>query len=470
MRIDRLPHGRVHAVGAAGLETATMVRYLVESGVDDIVLHDEAADLETAFWLAHRYQPPEHIDRSRRALERCAELRTAGDYLAGIEEAAVLLVPVSWMLRKERARLEAQADRFVLYPDACFDLFAGPVIAITGSYGKTTTSRFAGTLVDGVVCGNDREFCFDLGRLASATADERLVFETSNRHLANGYRRVSDVGVVTGITLNHEPDHGSFEAYRQAKYRMADHCRDLLYHESIPQRFDDADPLVVNGASYGTTGAWRLTAPVAGGPEVSGPAGLGASLPGAQQLSALNRDNALAAAAAALLSGVDAGSIAHRSAELDGSRPHYRQAVTHRDGRVVVNDAASCMPAATTALVASLDQPFVLICGGDRERYREGEFDELAAALATNPCTTFVVTTGPMAAHLEAALASAGYSSLARADSIGDALERALDVEAAAVVFSPACGTGSLFIDKHERGELFDAALDRLVPTGQTTR
>ncbi len=460
----------MHAVGAAGLETATMVRYLVESGVDGIVLHDDAADLETAFWMAHRYQPPEHVDRSRRALQQCGELRTGDGYLAGIEDAAVLLIPVSWMLRHDRARLAALADRFVLYPDACFDLFAGPVIAVTGSYGKTTTSRFAGTLVDGVVCGNDREFCFDLGRLASAPPDERLVFETSNRHLANGYRRISDVGVVTGITLNHEPDHGSFEAYRQAKYRMAEHCRDLLYHESIPQRFDDAHPLVANGVSYGPTGAWRLEVPVAGGPVISGPDGLVAPLPGARLLSVPNRDNALAAAAAALLSGVDANSIAERSLELDAARPHYRQAVTHRDGRVVVNDAASCMPAATTALVSSLDEPFVLICGGDRERYRDGEFDELAGALATNPCTTFVITTGPMAAHLEHALAAAGYSSLARADGISEALERALEVEGAAVVFSPACGTGSLFIDKHERGELFDAALDRLVPTGQTTR
>ena len=42
------------------------------------------------------------------------------------------------------------------------------------------------------MCGNDREFFFDLGRLAAAAPGERMVFETSNRHLAGGIRRIYD--------------------------------------------------------------------------------------------------------------------------------------------------------------------------------------------------------------------------------------------------------------------------------------
>ncbi len=463
MRIDQLPAGEIHAIGAAGLETATMVRYLVESGADRIVLHDEAADLGEVFLRAHRFQPAEHVDRSWRAIGRCAELRAGDDYLRGIEQAAAILVPCSLMLRPERHRLAPLADRVVRYPDACFDVFAGAVICVTGSFGKTTTSRFAATLVDGTVCGNDREFCFDLTRLADASPDEQMVFETSNRHLADGFRRVVEVGVVTGISRNHEPDHGSFEAYRQAKYRMADQCKELLYHESIPRSYDDAGPLTARGTPYGPTGAWTLD-----GTDVAGPGGRTAALPGARRLSAPNRQNALAAAAAALSTGVDPDDVARRSAGLDATLPHYRQAMTRRDGRTVINDAASCMPASTAPLVASLDEPFVLICGGDRQRYHAGEFDPLAAAVAGNPhAGPVVVLAGPMAGHLEDALSAAGCA-FTTAAGIDDAVERALAVDDAAVVFSPACGTGTLFIDKYERGELFDAALDRLVPAGQT--
>jgi UDP-N-acetylmuramoylalanine-D-glutamate ligase len=150
LRIDRLPAGgEIHAVGAAGLETASMVRYLVEGGRADIVLHDAAGDFEAAFWAAHRFQPVEHRRRSRDALARCLELRAGPEYLAGVESAAAILIPVSWFLHPANAALRPLQDRFVSYPDACFGLWRGPVIGVTGSYGKTTTTRFAATLVDG---------------------------------------------------------------------------------------------------------------------------------------------------------------------------------------------------------------------------------------------------------------------------------------------------------------------------------
>ena len=140
-RIDRLPgDGPIHAVGAAGLETASMVRYLVEGGRDDIVLHDAAEDFDSAFWAAHRLQPVEHRARSQAALARCRELRGGPDHLADVETAAALLLPVSWFLHPANARLQPLRDRFVLYPDACFDLWQGPVIGVTGSFGKTTTT------------------------------------------------------------------------------------------------------------------------------------------------------------------------------------------------------------------------------------------------------------------------------------------------------------------------------------------
>ena len=462
MRIDQLPARGVHAVGVAGLETATMVRYLVEHGNADIVLHDVAEDVERAFASAHRFQPVDHVERSRRAMRRCLDLRSGSRYLEGIEETSAVVAPVSWFLHAHRDRLAPLRERFVLYPDACFDLFAGRIIAITGTYGKTTTSRFAATLVDGHLCGNDREFTFDLDQLAGASPDECLVFETSNRHLANGFRRVVDVGVVTGISLNHEPDHGSFEQYRATKYSMAERCVDLLYHASIPERFADAGSLVVKGSSYGPGGAWSMT-----GTTVSGPGGTGCDLPGTTRLDPLNRENALAAAAAALLSGASTDDVERRSADLAATRPRYRQAREQRDGRTIINDAAACVPAGTAALVASLSEPFVLICGGDRQRYRPGEFDLLAQALAANRSTAGVITTGPMAAPIEAALVTAGWNEFRRAESVPHAVELAMAVPNVAVVFSPGCGTGNLFVDKYARGEEFDDAVDRLVPAGQ---
>ena len=464
-RIDRLPAaGSIHAVGAAGLETAAMVRYLVESGREDIVLHDASDDFDAAFWAAHRFQPAAHRGRSRAALARCRELRAGPAYLAGIESAAAILVPVSWFLHATNGRLEPLQNRFVYYPDACFDLWRGPVIGVTGSYGKTTTTRFAAALVDGIFCGNDRESFSDLVALAREPPERCMAFEVSNRHLRNGFRRRLDVGVLTGITLNHEPDHGSFEAYRRAKYSLATKCRDFLYHTAIPAAFPDAAAIVVQGTSYGDGGAWRLVAD-----DLQGPDGRCCSLRGATQLSAVDRDNVTGAAAAALLSGASDEQVEHRSRSLMATVPRYRHQARDVGGRLVINDAASCMPASTAALVATLDHRFVLICGGDRQRYRPGEFDSLANAVGGNPHAVLVCTTGPMAANIEASLRTAGFDAVVKAAHLEEAVERAMDVTGAAVVFSPGCGTGSLFPDKHVRGEAFDDAVSKVVSSDQAS-
>jgi UDP-N-acetylmuramoylalanine-D-glutamate ligase len=464
-RIDRLAAGgSIHAVGAAGLETAAMVRYLVEQGRDDIVLHDASVDLDAAFWAAHRLQPPDHRERARAALARCRELRAGTEYLAGIETADAILAPVSWFLHATNARLDPLQARFVYYPDACFDLWRGPIIGVTGSYGKTTTTRFAAALVDGVCCGNDRESFSDLTALAGQPAERCMAFEASNRHLRNGFRRILDVGVLTGITLNHEPDHGSFEAYRRAKYSLATRCRDFIYHAAVPAAYPDAAAVAKRGTSYGSGGAWRL---VADG--LRGPDGMCCSIPGAAQLPAVDRDNAVAAAAAALLVGVSREEVEHRSRSLMAMVPRHRHQARKASGRLFINDATSCMPASTAALVATLDHRFVLICGGDRQRYRPGEFDSLAEAVRANPHAVLVCTTGPMAPNIEASLRTTGFDAVVRAAHVDEAVERAMDVAGAAVVFSPGCGTGSLFPDKHVRGEAFDDAVSKAVPSDQAS-
>jgi UDP-N-acetylmuramoylalanine-D-glutamate ligase len=439
-----------------------MVRYLVEGGRDDIVLHDASVEFDAAFLAAHRLQPAGHRARSRAALARCRELRAGPDYLAGIESAAAILVPVSWFLHPANVPLEPLRVRFVYYPDACFDLWRGPVIGVTGSYGKTTTTRFAAALVDGVFCGNDRESFSDLSDLARQPPERCMAFEVSNRHLRNGFRRNLDVGVLTGITLNHEPDHGSFEAYRRAKYSLAASCREFLYHAGIPVTFPDAATMATQGMSYGKGGAWQL-----GAGALVGPDGRCCPISAATRLSPVDRDNAAAAAAAALLCGASVEEVEHRSRSLTAAMPRHRHQAREVAGRLFINDAASCMPASTAALVAVLDRRFVLICGGDRQRYHPGEFDSLARAVGANPHAALVCAMGPMAGNIEASLATIGFHAVISTAHLEEAVERAMNVTGAVVVFSPGCGTGALFPDKHVRGEAFDDAVANLVSSDQ---
>lgn len=461
VRIDRLPPGPVHAVGAAGLEVASMVRYLVEHGRDGIVLHDLAADdgaFRAAFEAAHKLQPAGDRARSWAALSRCGAVRSGSDHLRGIEEAVAVLAPVAWFLHPANTPLQALHERFVTWPDACFTLWRGPVVGVTGTVGKSSTTACVAALTGGLFCGNDRESVTDLTMLAAQPADRVLAFEVSNRHLHNGWRRRLDVGVLTGIALNHEADHGSFAAYRQAKYSMSGACQTFLYPAGLAQEWPDAADAVALGTSFGPGGAWR-----AGEGEVLlGPDGAAYPLPGLGLLDPLTRQNAVVAAAAAMLVGASPGDLAARVGDLGQALPAYRHAQRLIGGRVVVNDAAACVPASTAALVRGLTGPTVLICGGDRQLYREGEFADLARAIAESDAVVATITLGPMAGHLEDELAAAGAAAHRTAPDLAEAVRLALGHDAT-VVFSPGCGTGTMYPDKYVRGEEFDRVVEGLL-------
>jgi UDP-N-acetylmuramoylalanine-D-glutamate ligase len=76
---------------------------------------------------------------------------------------------------------------------------------------------------------------------------------------------------------------------------------------------------------------------------------------------------------------------------------------------------------------------------------------------------------GPRAPNIEASLRTTGFDAVVRAAHVDEAVERAMDVAGAAVVFSPGCGTGSLFPDKHVRGDAFDDAVSKAVSSDQAS-
>ena len=521
-----LPSGPIHAVGATGLETAAMIRYLIEGGRTDLIAHDLADDLAASFAIAHRLQPQDLTDRAWAALQRCADLRTGADYLRGVEDAAAVLVPAAWFLHARNDPLRVLADRFVTYPDACLAAWPGRTVGVTGTFAKSTTTAYVAALTDGVAVGNDREFTTDLAALERAGAGDVLAIELSNRHLATGLRHPLDVGVLTGIALNHEPDHGDFAAYRQVKYSLARHARHLLAHTAVLADWPEEMADLPVAETFGPGGDWQLAegpgracrvpphgeacrvppygeacrvppygeacrVPPYGGACLVPPNGeacLGTpygvlSVPtgAGSGPDPVDLDAAVAATAAAARVGVPAETALSRWDRLRAATPRYRHTPSWVGARCFGNDASACLPAAATALVRTLTRPTVLIAGGDRQRYRPGEFAALAAAIAANPAIERVLLIGPMAPHLAAELAARGRTGEVM-PGLAEAFKAAVATPgrggdggeadgrpAPDVVFSPGCGTGADFVDLYERGEVFDGLVAALVP-GRETR
>src|SRR3989475_7487218 len=99
----------------------------------------------------------------------------------------------------------------------------GPIIAITGSNGKTTTTTLAGEIVAAggyptVVGGNIGTPAISL--VEGATADTIVVLEVSSFQLETIHTFRPRIAVVLNVTPDHLDRHRTFAAYTDAKARI----------------------------------------------------------------------------------------------------------------------------------------------------------------------------------------------------------------------------------------------------------
>jgi UDP-N-acetylmuramoylalanine--D-glutamate ligase len=101
----------------------------------------------------------------------------------------------------------------------------GRIVAITGSNGKTTTTTLIGELLtaagfDAHVCGNIGQPLADV--VERMNGDSIAVVEVSSFQLETISVFKPDVAVILNLTPDHIDRHGSFEAYKKAKYRITE--------------------------------------------------------------------------------------------------------------------------------------------------------------------------------------------------------------------------------------------------------
>jgi UDP-N-acetylmuramoylalanine--D-glutamate ligase len=309
-------------------------------------------------------------------------------------------------------------------------LLPNPLVAVTGTNGKTTTSELLGHILDAPVAGN-------VGRALTELVDRvepeaTIVCEVSSFQLED----VHELAPVVAVLLNLEPDHldrhGTFEAYRAAKLRVFERARTAV----VPRGF---------GPVPGDATRLEFAA--------DDPLPAEPLIPGAH-----NRENAAAATAAARALGVDDETIAAGLRTFPGVA-HRLELVAERGGVRFVNDSKATNTAAARRALAAYDAPLHLILGG---RAKGETFDELAEAIAAaNVVAAYLI--GEAAAELATALGYAGVpfllaTTLARAVAEAASAARRGDV----VLLSPACASYDQFRDFEQRGEEFRRLVENL--------
>jgi len=330
---------------------------------------------------------------------------------------------------------EARARRIPVWSEIELGarLLPNPLVGVTGTNGKTTTTELLGAMLGARTAGNVGTALS--GLVGEVEPGEWVVCELSSFQLED----IEELRPRIAVLLNLEPDHldrhGTFARYRDAKLR--------IFENQISE-----DVAVVPRGFGPVPGAGRRV-------EFSGDDELPAEplIPGAH-----NRENAAAATAAARAAGLGEGKIAAALRSFPGV-PHRLELVAELDGVRFVNDSKATNTAAARRALHAYEAPLHLILGGSLK----GEcFDELAADVArANVVTAYLI--GEAAEPLATDLGYANVPFL-----VSTTLERAVaDAAGAAqageiVLLSPACASYDQFRDFEHRGEDFRRLVQNL--------
>ncbi len=393
-------------------------------------------------------------------------------------------------LRSARASGDPTAPALVSEADLFLRLCPAPTIGVTGTKGKTTTASLIANILAGdpshpIVLGGNIGIPL-IERLPELTAGHRVVDELSELQLPT-LSRGTTVAVYTNVTSDHLDRHGSLEAYRRVKRRLAelvepDGALVLNAEDAVVAGYAGLGiaPSVLYrrdrpmGGGLGVVGGWIVAAGVGrlplagGGVAATGPDGRimqarELAIPGAHNVS-----NALAAIAVGLLFGVAPGAIREAAASFTGVE-HRLESVALIDGVRFVNDSQGTQPDAVMAALRAFDPPIILIAGG-----RDKGIDLSSLAPVVAELAVAVVLIGESGSALGASFRAAGLSRTERADDLDDAVRRADGIarEAlasagpgagpATVLLSPAAASFDMFTDYEARGRAFKAAVAAL--------
>ncbi len=344
-----------------------------------------------------------------------------------------------------------------------FGYLRSPVIAITGTNGKTTTTALTSHLLG--EAGFDAPAAGNIGVALSEvalreTAPDWVVVEASSFQLAGTRSFAPQIGVLTNLAPDHLDRYPSVEAYYADKARLFANAE---AESAWVLNGEDPAVLTLAGDAPGRRYLFRVRSrPVAGelGGYVADSGDLVLRLddeeitllPGGELplLGEHNRANALAAALAALLAGAGVEAV-RRGLRSFQALNHRLQPVAERGGVVWINDSKATNISSTRVAIEGMTRPTVLLLGG---RHKGEPYTELLPALRGR--VRVVLAFGEAAERIEADLGAllpvervAGpfEAVVARAAELAQPGE--------AVLLSPACSSFDMFRDYEERGDRF---------------
>lgn len=336
-----------------------------------------------------------------------------------------------------------------------------PIIGITGSNGKTTTTTMIAEVLtaggqSGLLSGN---IGFPASQVATtATKNDTLVMELSSFQLMGIETFHPEIVVITNLMPTHIDYHGSFENYVAAKWNIQ---KNMSKSDFLVLNFNQTLAKELAAKTQATVVPFSTTEKVDGaylegnmltfrGEPVMAADELG--VPGSH-----NVENALATIAVAKLRGIENQVIKETLAGFGGVK-HRLQYVGEINHVKFYNDSKSTNILATQKALSGFDNSKVILIAGGLDR--GNEFDVLVPDIQG---LKKMVILGESAARVKRAADKAGVSYMDAAD-VKDATQKAF-AEAQAgdiVLLSPANASWDMYPNFEVRGDEFIATFEEL--------
>lgn len=348
--------------------------------------------------------------------------------------------------------------------EVAYDITESPIIAITGTNGKTTTTKMIEAILK-ASSGNGK--VYPVGNIGipvsdiakDSKAEDTLLMETSSFQLMGTIHFKPSIAVFTNIHSAHLDYHGSRKEYVEAKlnitrnqseedYLIYNHDQmeltNLVLNASQAQLIPfsrkntlDNGVYVSNNSIYFNKERVMSTDDIA--------------LPGNHNL-----ENALAAIAVAKLRQVKNEDIQDVLKTFHGV-PHRLHFVGEVQGRKFYNDSKATNSLATINALEGFNEKVLLLAGG---LDRGDNFEDLLPVFRKHVKGIF--TFGETSRKLSDIATQAGVELVSVQATVKDCVKEAFDAsqEKDVIVLSPACASWDAYTDYQERGEDFISAIE----------
>lgn len=386
-QLEQYQNKNIHIVGIGGAEGSAIAEFLAMNGIVSVTGHDFATKESFEKSFNNTHLSLKSADRAK-ALEHLLGLpiriNFKENYLDGVNKADVVFVSQVWSKYPQNVPilrdLYEKGTVFKTITNLYFELTPCKIISVTGTNGKTTTSRliysifevWAGKSKKSKIyfAGNDRQNIQVLDMLGEMKKEDILILETSSTQLLLNSGISPHIGIITNITPNHIDDHGSFENYIEAKKNLIRFQKEgdfaVLNYDNIETRkiskeFKDRAFLfsIKNNLEEGCFVDGKEILIRRKGKEERLFSISDIKLPGKH-----NIENVLAAASSAFLSGIDAETIKEGVSKYSGIK-HRLKLIYNIDGTRYYDDTQATTPEAAISALEAFDDDIILMAGGD---------------------------------------------------------------------------------------------------------